>query len=399
MITIATAENALKNIYLESVIYDINKKTNPFLTMIEENTKTASGRNARIAIRCGNSAIGVGTETGALPTGNTDKQIDVSVPLKNLYGTFQISDKALKSASIDPNAFSSLLSGEMENLVSAARNNLTTMLYGNGKQLLAAFNVTDFNSGRTVIQLNAKNIGNFSNGLSVAIYGANGIKVNSASTTISAVSTSSNTITLSTALPANKNDRFYIYRSNDDGSFMNGIDSVFENMPYGLNLDANPELSPYKYSEGSSDLKILNEEEVMDFFTRYEEHCQSMPADIILTSSTVKKAIFESLRNTHSNISVTELAGGFKGFTFNGIPVYSDIKCKGGTLYALNSNSFAIHQLGDWDWIKDDNGSFLHQIAGTPTYGATLTRYCDLICDKPFLQGKCSNYSANKWKD
>ena len=89
MITTATAENALKNIYLDTVINDINKKTNPFLTMIEENTRIASGKNATVNIRCGQAAVGAGTETGDLPVGDTEKSIEVSVPLKN-QSTFPI---------------------------------------------------------------------------------------------------------------------------------------------------------------------------------------------------------------------------------------------------------------------------------------------------------------------
>ena len=69
------------------------------------------------------------------------------MPLKNLYGTFQISDKALKAASLDPNAFASLLGGEMQNLVSAAQNNLTNMLYGDGSKMLAVFDYTAFEDG------------------------------------------------------------------------------------------------------------------------------------------------------------------------------------------------------------------------------------------------------------
>jgi hypothetical protein len=130
----------------------------------------------------------------------------------------------------------------------------------------------------------------------------------------------------------------------------------------------------------------------------YEEHCQSMPADIILTGPVVKKALFESLRDTRSNIAAAELAGGFRGFTFNGIPVYSDIKCKGGVLYALNSKSFAMHQLCDWTWMSTEDGRILKQQPGKAAYAATLVKYADMICSKPFLQGKCCNYSALNWK-
>ena len=113
-----------------------------------------------------------------------------------------------------------------------------------------------------------------------------------------------------------------------------------------------------------------------------------------MTHPRVKKAIFESLKSTRSNIATAELAGGFHGFTFNGIPMYSDVKCKAGTLYALNSKSFAMHQLCDWTWLSNEDGSILKQLPGKATYMATLVKYADLICDKPFLQGRCTNFSA-----
>jgi hypothetical protein len=398
MITVTTAENALKNIYLDTVINDINTKTNPFLTMIEKNTKTASGKDAKVSIRSGSSAVGVGTESGDLPVTTNDKQVDIIVPLKNLYGTFQITDKALKTASLDPHAFASLLSGEMQNLVSAGQNNLTTMLYGNGKKLLGVFDTTNLNEARTVITLNPRYMGNFSNGQSIAVYTPAGTKVTSGTVTVT-VNNTAKTLTLSTALTANKSDKYYIYMAYDDGTSMNGIDTVFESTPYGLDLTTYTDLAPYKFSEASQTLEILNEEAVMEFMDKYEEHCQGQGADIILTHPTVKKAIFESLKDTRSNIASTDLAGGFRGFTFNGIPLYSDVKCKGGTLYALNSGSYAMHQLCDWSWLSNDDGTILKQQAGKPTYSATLVKYADLVCSKPFLQGRCSNYSALQWKE
>ena len=83
MITIATAENALKNIYLDTVINDINKKTNPFLTMVEENTRIASGKDAKFSIRYGQASVGVGTETGDLPVGENEKSKEIAKELTN----------------------------------------------------------------------------------------------------------------------------------------------------------------------------------------------------------------------------------------------------------------------------------------------------------------------------
>lgn len=400
MITIATAENALKNIYLDTVINDINKKTNPFLTMVEENTRTASGKNAKLTVRCGQASVGAGTETGDLPVSDNEKSIELSVPLKNLYGTFQISDKALKAASLDPNAFASLLGGEMQNLVSAAQNNLTSMLYGNGMKLLATFDNTAFQNSRNVIKVGKKFINNFAQNMELVIMSNDGYAITDfdSDNLVTDVNVGTGIITLSDDLIESKADYFYVYNAKDDQTSMNGIDTVFLRSFYGTNIIDNPEIAPCEYRETSSELRVLDEESVLDFLDAYEEHCQSMPADILLTHPRVKKSIFESLKSTRSNIATTELAGGFHGFTFNGIPLYSDVKCKAGNLYALNSKSFAMHQLCDWTWLSNEDGSILKQQPGKATYMATLVKYADLICDKPFLQGRCTGFSALKWK-
>lgn len=397
MITTATAENALKNIYLDTVINDINKKTNPFLTMIEENTRIASGKNATVNIRCGQAAVGAGTETGDLPVGDTEKSIEVSVPLKNLYGTFQISDKALKAASLDPNAFASLLGGEMQNLVAAAQNNLTSMLYGDGRKLLAVFDASAINSNnRQVINVGRKYIKNFTVGMHVTVETGAGIQVLDPidDNLVEVVDAATGSLSLSDALEENKADRYYVYEVEDDGTSMNGIDSIFGPVIYGLGAAHNTEIIPYDYIDNSADLHVLDEDAALEFLEKYEEYCQSMPADILLTHPRVKKAIFESLKSTRSNIATAELAGGFHGITFNGIPLYSDVKCKAGNLYALNSKSFAMHQLCDWTWLSNEDGSILKQLPGKATYMATLVKYADMICDKPFLQGRCSGFSA-----
>jgi len=142
MITINSAESALKNIYLETVINDINTKTNPFLTMIGANTKTIAEKDARVPIRHGNEdAVAAGEEAGLIPTSN-ERIAEIVVPLKNIFGSFQITDKALKAAQNSPGAFASLIGGEMRNLVSIAQSNLNRMVYGNGLKLLAAIEHT-----------------------------------------------------------------------------------------------------------------------------------------------------------------------------------------------------------------------------------------------------------------
>lgn len=396
MVTISSAESALKNIYLETVINDINTKTNPFLTMIQKNAKTANGKEARADIRYGNEGcVTAGAEGGDLPMNTNGKVAEIRSPLKNLYGTFQISDKALRAAQNNPGAFASLLNGEMENLISNAQSNLNSMLYGNGKKYLGY--TTSPNTVSKELYPPARFYANFNVGDSVEVYNANNELVGS----VVVDQILADRIKYTGTLPTVNQERLYIYSANDDGTSLNGIDSIFrQDNIYNLAKSGYGEIAPciVKDTTTSSLPKILNEEELLNFFDAYEEQCQGNPADILLTHPNVRKAIFEDLKDLRTNVDSASLAGGFKGFSFNGIPVYSDIKCKAGTLYALNSGSWALHELCDWTWLNGDDGNVLRQIDGKAGYSATLVKYADLLCDKPFIQGKVTNYSANRYK-
>lgn len=82
-----------------------------------------------------------------------------------------------------------------------------------------------------------------------------------------------------------------------------------------------------------------------------------------------------------------EIAGGFKALSYNGIPIVADRFCPKNTMYFLNTNDFALHQLCDWQWLADEDGKILRQVPGKPVYTATLVKYADLICSRPCGQG------------
>ena len=395
MITIQTAESALKNIYLDTVINDINTKTNPFLTMIAENTKEVATREARANIRYGNEgSVAASTEDGELPFG--DEQIVEAIsPIKNLFGTFQITDKALRAAQNDPGAFTALLTGEMKNLIAQAQSNLNRMLYGNGNPYLA-FTSNVCRTTNTIVfpERFSKNI---AVGTAFNVFDAAGRKLNDSDVTV-ASAPAAGTITFTGTINDSKQDRLYLYPTKLSDLEVSGIDAVFGDKIYGIDLSEHPAIAPLVVTEDSEQLRVLNEEELLKFFDQYEEHCQGNPADILLTHPNVRKAIFETLKDIRKNIDVTEIAGGFTGFSINGIPLYADVRCKGGTLYALSSDSFAMQQLCDWTWMTGDDGGLLKRQDTRAAYTATLVKYAELICEKPFLQGKVTGYSASEWR-
>ena len=395
MITVSTAESALRNIYLETVIDEINNRTNPFLAMIAQNTKTISENTARVDIRYGNEGnVKAGTEEGILPKFSA-KHASVEVPLKNLYGTFQITDKALKAAQNTAGAHTALLGGEMKNLVSVAKANLNRMVYGNGEVPLAhTLSVTA--SAFTVEQ---RFVSQFSSGMRLRLRRSDNTQVGPI---VSVTNIGAGQIGFAPSITVPRADRLYVYAEEDEGMELNGIDSIFgDDKLYNLDREAHPDILPFsKWVDGSAAgvSKVVTEADISDFLYQLEEHARTMPTDIMLTHPTVLKALFEEAKHNRIAIESAEFEGGFKGFKFNGISVYGDVRCMPGVVYALDSTSWVMHQLNEWEWLEGEESRVLNQIPGTATYSATLVKYADLVCERPFTQGKLSGFTGSRWR-
>ena len=109
-VTLTSADKALKSLYLDVISNQLDTKANPFLAEIEKSTNDVWGKEVRkLAIYGVNGGVGAGTEDGNLPdaVGNNYEQFVVT--LKNLYGSIEISDKAVRASENNSGAFVSLL--------------------------------------------------------------------------------------------------------------------------------------------------------------------------------------------------------------------------------------------------------------------------------------------------
>ena len=112
--------------------------------------------------------------------------------------------------------------------------------------------------------------------------------------------------------------------------------------------------------------------------------------NFIVCSWGVRRALLDLYSSSKRILDTMEIAGGFKALSFNGIPVVADRFCQDGTMYLLNTNDFTLHQLCDWQWLEGDDGKILKQVAGKPVYTATLVKYAELVCARPYAQGMIS---------
>ena len=374
MVTLTNAENALKSVYLGAVTELLNTKTNPLLSKIEQTSSDVWGKEIRKAASYGiNGGIGAGDEDGTLPSAKSVNYLQFVTTLKNLYGQIEISDKAIRASADGRGAFTDLLNNELQGLLDASKFNLGRMLYGDGSGLLSTLKAAK--TGETSYEVSAPQ--NLIEGMVVDIFAVAGTKLGT--TSITYVDRDNKKVTFADA-PANIADGCKMYVQGSKDKEITGLGAIFKTTGslYGVSRDAHPCMRPYrKESVGAIDEIVM--QEAID---RLEMNAGST-VDFIAVSADVKYAYQEYMAQYKRNIDIMELNGGFKTLSYNGIPLVYDRFIADGTMYLLNTKSFKLHQLCDWQYLETENGKILRQTQGKPTFTATLVKYCDLVCDRP----------------
>ena len=383
MVTLQSAENALKTLYLGVVSDQLNTNVNPLLAMIEKTSSDVWGKEVRKLAPYGvNGGIGAGTETGDLPSAAQNNYAQFVLTLKNLYGTIEISDKAIRASQNNAGAFVNLLNAEMEGLIKASKFNFGRMLYGDGSGKLCRVETkTGLN---TVIVDSVKNL---MEGMIVDLYNSSD-EIDASGIRINGVLHSTRNIIIdrtTEGLPFTDSNGYFVMQ----GSYqkeLTGLGALFGNTEtlYGLEKSKNPWLTPYKKT--SAELTDVVIQRAIDHL---DETAGSM-ADFIVCSSGVKRAYQNYLITNRTNIDIMDLKGGYKAMSYNGIPLISDRFVPSGTMYIHNTKEFHLHQKSDWLWLEGDDGRVIKQVAGRPVYTATLVKYADLICDRPVGQAMIS---------
>ncbi|MGN0787630.1 MAG: phage major capsid protein [Candidatus Onthoplasma sp.] len=385
MIDLASAQSALKDAYLVAACNQLNTNANPLLAKIKQSSSDVYGRQIIKMAPVGlNGGIGAGSETGSLPAAKGNNYVQFKTSLKNLYGTIEISDKAIRASANNSGAFVDLLNAEMEGLLTASKFNLGRMLYGDGTGAVGT--VSSYASGVATMD----SVKNLIEGMVVDVYTSAGVATSNMGLRIAYVDRVNKTVSFTTT-PAtmNADDVFYVQGSKDNE--ITGLGAIFSDSTtlYGLTRSTNKWLNPYK-SSTSQEISDSILQSAVDFL---EENSGSN-IDFITCGSGVKRAYQQYLAYYRRNIDVTTLEGGYKAMTFNGIPIVSDRFVPDDTLYMLDTSKFTLHQLCDWEWIEGEGGKILRQKAGYPAYTATLVKYADLICDLPNGQAKFTNISS-----
>ena len=382
MVTLATADNALKSFYLDAVTEALDLKANPLLAQIGRSTADVVGKDVKKLIKYGvNGGIGAGSETGDLPSSSSAERITFTSSLKNLYGTIEISDKALRASANDEGAFVNLLNDEMQSLIKSASFNFGRMLYGNGKGLLCT--VVENKGNKTFVMDDVRAL---AEGMVVEFFTAGGQSVaNAQNVKVSSVNRQTKEVVFQSSDALSGVDAgAQTYLQGAYGYEITGLKSIFEDDTlYGVDRTGKYALTPY-IADG---VGAISENAIQTAIDQIEENSGSK-INFIVCSWGVRRALAEYFKTYKTMMPSMELAGGFKALSFNGIPVVADRFCPEGTMYLLNTDDFKIHQLCDWKWLEGEDGKILKQVPGKPVYTATLVKYAEMLCERPNGQGR-----------
>ena len=388
MVNLETADKALKSVYLGVVTEQLNTAVNPLLTKIEQTSSDVWGKDIIKLVSYGlNGGVGAGDETGSLPMAAGNNYAQYKGELKNLYGSIEISDKAIRASQSNVGAFVNLLNAEMEGLLKASKYNLGRMLYGDGNGVLALVATASATATTSITLSSVKKV---AIGMVIDIFNKDGEKI-LAQARIIDVDRVAKIIKIDKQVSA-VSTTDYITIQNSKGFELTGLGAIFgTNDIYGLARANNTWLNPYKKDLNNAALDMGTIQEAID----YIDETTGSAVNFITCAYDVKKAYIKNLSANRLNVDYMTLDGGFKALSYSGIPLVSDKFIEDGEMYLLNTDDFKMHQLCDWRWLEGDNGNVIKQKLGNPTYTATLVKYADIVCDRPCGQAKLSGIKCD----
>lgn len=388
MITLTTADNALKTIYLGVIGNQLNIGANPLLTKIKQTTNNVYGNEIRKATSFGMAGgVTAGTEDGALPGAYSKGYEQFVLTLKNLYGTIEISDKAIRSSQNSAGAFVNLLNEEMESLIKSSTFNLGRMLYGDGSGIIGEI---DGDAEEGAYGLTLKSVKNIMERLACRVVTGENTYADYKPYIIKNIDRDTRAVQFDRVL----DDEFTgmkLATLNGLNNEITGLEKIIgtKGELYGINRTNNA----WMKSSIKDNVGQLTETVMQTMVDRIEETTGG-EIDFIACSSSVRRAYQQELSTYRRNVDVMNLQGGFKALSFNGIPVVADRFVPDDTMYLLNTKDFELCQLCDWQWLEDNEGKVIRQKEGYPVYTATLVKYAELLCNRPNSQAKLTGITG-----
>lgn len=163
-----------------------------------------------------------------------------------------------------------------------------------------------------------------------------------------------------------------------ENTYINSITDILDSTKetvFGVNRKDYKLLQPKEKSTYS-----LNEKELKSYL--YELEALDCEIDVIVCSPTTLKDIKQDYLNNDKGIVYIDGI-----MLIENTPIVSNKHIDYDKIYFLNLKEFTLHQLSDWRWLENEDGSILRLELNGSHYKATLVKYANLICKDISKQG------------
>jgi hypothetical protein len=387
--TLTTMDQILKDQFLELLKNQVNTEADVLYNLIKNSTRNVEGNNIIKSAPFGiNGGAGAGTEVGALPTAGENKYQKLVSSIKNYYGQLQIGDKVIKSTRSNKGAFIDALVSEMEGLKEACKFIYGRDLYLDPVGALATCSVM----GAPGLTITVSDTRYLIEGLTIDILNSSFAAIsNGTGRRIQTVNRVANTITLSGAANVQTAATDVIYTQNSYNNTITGLREIFKTTGslYGVDRATNTWLAPNL----NTSFGPISDAKIQAMIANIEDF-RGGKINYIGVSTDVEGFYMSYLEATKRNVNMMEVSGGYDAIAFKHIPMKRNRFLQATTLDLLDTSKFTFHVLSDWDWITDEGGGILHQVAGYPLYAASIAKYGEVICDQPGAQARNTNVAA-----
>lgn len=387
MVTLASVEKALKELYLGAIIKMLNTESDPFVARIKRTSEKITGNNGIVrAAQIGiNGGFGAGTETGTLPLPGENIYKNLRSTTKNLFGVISISDKSMKSIKgNDRGAFGDLIAREIDGMTETAKWHFARQVSGSSTGVLATVTA---GSGNKITVGNHRML---LEGMTIDVLTAEGTEVAKARRILN-INRKTGEITLSGA-SVGASAGNVITAQGSWGLELTGLGDLF-NLDlatlYGNDRKTNDWINPYVNKDAGEISDLLLTQTVMQ-----QEDAYNVTIDYVRSGSDAYHAYAKYLEGRTRIVNSTKLEGGYTGLKFGESVIVRDKFMQPDAMDFLDSGKFYLDQVSEWDWIPGPVGGIFVQNGNTPTYNATLAKYADLMCVNPGGMARLAGITA-----
>ena len=364
-----------------------------------------------------NQGFGARNDTDLLPLAGAQTLQNAKINMSSNYMVGQITGRVMRTSYGDDAAFENALEEEIRFSLTDVATEIGRQLYNGAGQLTT---VNGAVSGSTSVVVN--NVQNLAVGMYVEFWNSSGTNETSNDSTlatgytgtqITAITTSTNTITVATS-QASLTNGDTVARAQSNTGFtttkeLNGLDTTIDDgtdYPGRLYFTANRATYPILYGN-RFDAKHVFSESLAQQAVDAARQIGGGITDIIFCDYATRRtysALLTSLkRYPIEGVRAPQFAGGLElsqdlrtqlgeGLSFSGAPVVPSRQAPPAKMWFLETQSWKIFQQSEIEWIMND-GSILHPmlVNGYDAYKFSLYYDAQFYCEAPNRQSKVVN--------